>query len=708
MKGKIKKTLIGVAALAFAFAGVGSLATYEAKAVEPALFEMVEGASVRTSVDTSGIRFSLRVNGDQQTALSAYKSVEYGMLITQEGEATIDEIYNAGEAVFAENGDWSFDEKDIATKKFLVNITGDTLVDEKDDNGDATGNKLFNAALTNISQANYTKTYVGVGYVKTTSEGATDSADDDVVEYHFASKNKNERTITYVAEKAIAENDENAVGNAVVENYVSGGYANLGLTGAQATNVGTVNNPVLVSTDANYSALKTAIADEVVSGTSYYQIGKDVNDDNFVNDFDLANGKAKNATFEIDDNEVENFGSAESIKAAFIPTTKKTQYEGAAWLQTYKGRTGVLSLTSAGYYDDNASYAANKGGKAKTVYDGHAYYVQSSQRDGNFYATNWESDDSWNYISIWMYVQKPQDAKYESVTFGAGTYYQAPQNVPYDTWYEFVLPKTNVKTAYNNPADVFGYGNGTLKCALVTKTEGLTVYIDEISYETTTFESAITASDNYVENFASPNSVKAAYVSNNLESYDDQEYAYMQDNYEQYLNYSSGWVVVENPTFVSYKNMQNKSAQWHKAVTDNNGVTKYGVLSLNGLKTKSYGYQYAFRSTSKTSFTSTWDYISVKIFIEGETGTSVELGAGIYNQHKRSIKCGEWTEWYILKTECTKSDGCTIDCFKDAAGVFSSNPQKLSYGALIAATNNYKIYVDSISFETGTPAGATA
>ena len=493
MKGKVKKTLIGVAALAFAFAGVGSLASYEAKANTPALFEMVEGASVRTSADTSGIRFSLRVNSDQQTALSAYKAVEYGMLITQESEATIDEIYNAGEAVFAEDGDWSFNKEDIATKKYLANITGDTLVDEKDDEGVATGNKLFNAALTNISQANFTKTYVGVGYIKTTSEGATDSADDDVVTYHFASKNNNERTITYVAEKALAENDENAVGKEVVENYVSGGYANLGLTVANTEEeAGTETNPYVVE-ETDCAGLINATNNNLIYGANKFMTFADgVDNAKITTDFamDRAYTFIQTHDYEQDALALDYFDSPSTKAAAYgmsgTNTSKSVMNETAEWHEAYEGRYGVISLNRTRQQTWTNVY--------------NVYHVMSTVRDKDYMDEQEIADITentlWDYVSMWIYIAGEDG---ESVTVAAQQGRGACE-VPCNTWWEYRIALDVFVIYCKTPWNTLGYDSALTSannaCLLAIQSEtDYTVYVDSMAYVKTEDAFSVSVAD---------------------------------------------------------------------------------------------------------------------------------------------------------------------------------------------------------------------
>ncbi len=483
MKGKVKKImLVGVAALAVAVAGVGTLAHDEVKAntSEP-LFEMVEGASVRTSADTSGIRFSLRVLPEGQTALSAYKAVEYGMLVTQESEATIDEIYTAGEAVFAKDGEWSFDEEDIAEKKFLVNITGDTLVDEKDDEGVATGNKLFNAALTNISQANYTKTYVGVGYIKTTSEGDTVSADDDVVTYHFATKNNNERTITYVAEKAIAENDENAVGNEVVENYVNGGYANLGLTATDTEKeAGTETNPYVVE-ETDCAGLINATNNNLIYGANKFMTFADgVDNAKITTDFamDRAYTFIQTHDYEQDALALDYFDSPSTKVAAYgmsgTSASKSVMNETAEWHEAYEGRYGVISMKPA----------TTKTASSVTY---GVYYVKSTVRNSEFNRPSHKDITrltDWDYLSMWIYIEG-EDGETVTVTAntnGTGKY----ENVPCNTWWEYrVYLYTFIGNGMYRPWNNFASSSnnsGDDKISTLAVLGERTVYVDEVKY----------------------------------------------------------------------------------------------------------------------------------------------------------------------------------------------------------------------------------
>ena len=702
MKKSRKKALLSVVSMVFAVACVGTVASYNTKvnAATP-LFEMKKGASVRTSADTPGIRFSFTVDETQETALSAYKTVEYGMLITQTSEvADINTLYNAGASIFTSDT-YTFDKdehKAHPEKIMLANITGSTLTDGKDEDA---GKKVFNAALTNISTENFTVTYMGVGYIKTTDS-------ENNVAYHFAENNENVRTITYVAEAAIVANDPNAVGNTVAKNYVNGGYSNLGLTGT-----GTEESPYIV-TESNYEALKGATENKLIYGAGKcMKFANGVDYSNLATDF--ADRKYSFVWESADPTllEVENFNAPSKVAAAYAnpntawSATKSIKNATAVYHDEFEDRTGVISLKAASYYESPAD---------PWKADGWSYYFcsKSGFTQASFGPANEENDyldayiaskDRWDYVSAWIYIEGEEN---ETVTLqaynnGFATY----ENVPCNEWYEYKVERVKLVDTYIGHASQEPYYRGwfdynvwreALPLFIINDTtdrtfdttsdeNGLypvqkdannrTVYIDRISYEKDYtvsvakegMQAVITTSRNQADSTitvkANGNDVtvtdgKFDLVLGNVytvtaTAFINEEqrtatctYSYTLDDVmpaneiEGFYNADSvnaAYGVKEGTTTLD-KTTHNDTAAWVASKEDKNGVIKEGVLSLNKTFTHSSGAAYALMSTVRNS-----DF----------------YGASTVNQWKNDTRWDYLSIWmYIEKPEGETAETTTI------------------------------------------------
>ena len=200
MKKTIKNCLI--AALSFACIGVAGVATVSASANETATtiaswedvgFEMISGASIRVDQeDVSGIRFSAKMKVGAEAWLKAnYDKVEFGTFImpVEYGAFTVDSLFGANSAYY-----WEGKEKTNDSQKEILQMDSAVYTDV---------NKATNEEFERINgsikvhNSNFNKEFIGVGYVAlTNAEGTT---------YKLATENDNERTILYVAQKALEQ-----------------------------------------------------------------------------------------------------------------------------------------------------------------------------------------------------------------------------------------------------------------------------------------------------------------------------------------------------------------------------------------------------------------------------------------------------------------------------------------------------------------------
>ena len=211
----MKKLVCGALSLASICAfGLGLALTASAEAtttIEATAFEMKYGASVRTA-DPAGIRFTALVGEDVYTKVTEAENKSFGMFIVPDSYmddyATYIETDSAYEGKFYEY----FSEK----KKKMIDFTYETdqLISQD-------GGYVMRGAITDVLFENLTRKFVGVAYVKTTTENS--------VSYEYAKFNRanNARSIAYVSSAAINANE----GTLALENYLKkSAYNLLGVT----------------------------------------------------------------------------------------------------------------------------------------------------------------------------------------------------------------------------------------------------------------------------------------------------------------------------------------------------------------------------------------------------------------------------------------------------------------------------------------------
>ena len=210
MKRLIKKAFVGTLIAAFcAIASVCGImvwndASVEAKAetnsdavdVVVEDFVMKEGASVRVVSDNvNGLRFGAEFSEETYNSLTS-QNATYGMVIvprdyiTTGYELTVENLFGANAKYVS--GEI---ESVPAGKKLMLNIDNLTPSDMDKD-----GRYEICAAITDIRTANLTREFVGVGYVKVNDEYI-------LAQYYGNEMENNARSIYYVAQRAIEEND---------------------------------------------------------------------------------------------------------------------------------------------------------------------------------------------------------------------------------------------------------------------------------------------------------------------------------------------------------------------------------------------------------------------------------------------------------------------------------------------------------------------
>ena len=190
-------------------------------------FSMDAGASVRfvnqatPDGKINGLRYIISMPKGSYTQLmesSSYADVSFGVLIAPESylttghELTAANVFGANAiydwAVWTEDG-WVYD--DSSDKVRIMNFESETLPIESKD-----GKTVhYTGSIVNLLESNLTREFRGVGYVKYTQGG--------VEKYYLTDGEENVRSMTYVAQCAIADPDSNLSDTAktwLQQNYV--------------------------------------------------------------------------------------------------------------------------------------------------------------------------------------------------------------------------------------------------------------------------------------------------------------------------------------------------------------------------------------------------------------------------------------------------------------------------------------------------------
>ena len=151
-----------------------------------------------------------------------------------------------------------------------------------------------------------------------------------------------------------------------------------------------------------------------------------------------------------------------------------------------------------------------------------------------------------------------------------------------------------------------------------------------------------------------------------------------------------------NSKWTGDKTKLNDTAEWHATFAG-----KTGVLSLKQVYTSGYGGEYHLRSLMRdTNYyrnASTWDYISIWLYVAGEENETVEVAA-IYDVENVTVNCNEWVEFKISKETVTSYwGGYNYYVLSNANNNNNRVSTLFTVGEGTGA--DYTVYVDSISYE---------
>ena len=195
--------------------------TVIAKTVDEVAFTMEEGASVRTSNDnkTNGLRFAASMSATDYAGLKAnedYTNLIYGVVIAPadyidgENRGFTEENLFGNSAIYAwdeyVDGEWVYDEEANAGKTRIINITATKL-----DTTKIANKAIITASITNLYDNNIPRDFVARGYIIATL--ANGDLDYEMADYYNSTVESNIRSMAIVAEKAIADNGEYALGD---------------------------------------------------------------------------------------------------------------------------------------------------------------------------------------------------------------------------------------------------------------------------------------------------------------------------------------------------------------------------------------------------------------------------------------------------------------------------------------------------------------
>ncbi len=221
MKKLLKKAFVGTLMAAFcALASIGGIMVWNNTSVEAKAeqnsdavdvvvedFVMEAGAAVRVANDNvNGLRFSTEFSEETYNSLTS-QNATYGMVIVPRDYITSGYELTA-ENLFGANAKYASGELENVPegKKLMLNI--DNLIPSDVDND---GRYEIRAAITDIRTENLTREFVGVGYVKVNDEYI-------LAQYYANEMENNARSIYYVAQRAI---DENNHASAVQTKYIA-------------------------------------------------------------------------------------------------------------------------------------------------------------------------------------------------------------------------------------------------------------------------------------------------------------------------------------------------------------------------------------------------------------------------------------------------------------------------------------------------------
>lgn len=211
MKIKTKNVLLGVMSCVFAGACAVSVNTLIAEqentmvsyAEETSIlpeestadFAMMNGASVRYSVGSTGLRFMAYMTESKYTEVKALEDISFGMVIMPYEYVN---TYGDVEMNGVLNTNYYWGEEAVAGKTRVLHYSADEIVKSTGRRG---AGRYFQCAITNLKAKNYDREFYAKAYYSYTEDGET--------KYVFTDENEtNIRTVEYVSLRAL-ENESN-------------------------------------------------------------------------------------------------------------------------------------------------------------------------------------------------------------------------------------------------------------------------------------------------------------------------------------------------------------------------------------------------------------------------------------------------------------------------------------------------------------------
>ena len=178
--------------------------TSSEKTLDDVNFSMKEGASIRIATESdpnkqTGIRFSAEMSLEDWAWVEekyADAEVSFGAFIMPASYQTTYGANLTKDSLFGTNATYYWDGKTKKNEKAEI-LQMDSAIHEYTDPKTQKVSMLVNGSIAPVKENNYNKVFVGICYMAIT--------DDITTTYKMATPNDNERTIVYVAQKALEE-----------------------------------------------------------------------------------------------------------------------------------------------------------------------------------------------------------------------------------------------------------------------------------------------------------------------------------------------------------------------------------------------------------------------------------------------------------------------------------------------------------------------
>ena len=199
-KGMLKNCLVaalGFAMIAFAGLGVVTASAAEITSLDDINFEMIKGASIRVDEkEVTGIRFSAKMELDELAWLNEnYETVRFGTFImpSEYGSFSATTLFSKEASFYWEGG-----AEPKEGQQEILQMYSKVYEFEDEETGETYAR--INGSILEVDPSNYDRAFIGVGYMELTDKNG------DTI-YKLAKANDNERTILYVAQRALEEED---------------------------------------------------------------------------------------------------------------------------------------------------------------------------------------------------------------------------------------------------------------------------------------------------------------------------------------------------------------------------------------------------------------------------------------------------------------------------------------------------------------------